>query len=360
MVKTRTALCRRARAFTRLPALITALALLPPAAAIGGQPAPPQFPGLFSGYPTRPAWKVAGVDYAVGVPADITLLDPANITTPGVSLDRSSHLVYVTGDNVVLDGYDFSLEGGWGLYVTGANDTILNCNFMVGENNIVPIDGSSSASNLTIRRSTINGGGVGVVGNAAAIWAIINYDGTGLTVEASWLSYTPEDAIDYNGNGTLIVRRNLFNNLGYTVGAHADSVQFTRGTVTNSVISSNTVYDPQPVGGFPVQGGEGLQVEAQLGGTITNTRLANNTIVTTGPVMTAGYLIAVRQDSDSILNGIHVENNFLDPTGGWGPFYPPSGSNLWYNANMDLVSGQMYPPPQGTNDAVMAGASTGR
>jgi hypothetical protein len=126
-------------------------------------------------------------------------------------------------------------------------------------------------------------------------------------------------------------------------------VQFTRGTVANSVISFNTVYDPQPVNGFPVQGGEGLQVEAQLGGVITNTRLTNNTVITTGPTMTAGYLIAVRQDASSTLNGIHVDQNFLDPTGGWGPFYPPSGSNLWYGTNMDLVDGAGIPAPNGAN-----------
>lgn len=309
----------------------------------------PQFPGLLASYPVRPGWKVAGIDYAVGVPAGTALHDPATITLPGVSIDASQHLIYVTGDNIVLDGYDFSLEGGWGLYVQGAGDVIQNCNFQVGENNMVPINGAASASNLLITHSTINGGGVGVVGNAGAIWAVVSYDGTGLTVEHSWLAFTPVDAIDFNGGGALIVRKNLFNNLGYSVGAHADSVQFTRGTVANSVISFNTVYDPQPVNGFPVQGGEGLQVEAQLGGVITNTRLTNNTVITTGPTMTAGYLIAVRQDASSTLNGIHVDQNFLDPTGGWGPFYPPSGSNLWYGTNMDLVDGAGIPAPNGAN-----------
>ena len=37
--------------------------------------APPQRPNLLAGYAARPPWQVAGVDYAVGVPAGTQLQD---------------------------------------------------------------------------------------------------------------------------------------------------------------------------------------------------------------------------------------------------------------------------------------------
>ena len=73
----------------------------------------PQLPSLLSGYAARPPWQVAGVDYAVGVPSGMTLKDPATINMAGVSVNAASHLIVMSGNNVTLSGYDFSLEGGW-------------------------------------------------------------------------------------------------------------------------------------------------------------------------------------------------------------------------------------------------------
>ena len=308
----------------------------------------PQFPSLLAAYPVRPPWHVAGIDYPVGVQAGTPLRDPATISLAGVYVDKGRHVVTVSGTGVVLDSYDFSLDGGWGVYVQGDQDTIMRCNFKVGANNIIPISGSSAASNLTVRRTSIDGGGQGVVGNAGAIWAVISYNGTSLTVEHTWMHLVPVDAIDFNGGGTLIVRHNLFNGLGYVTGAHADSVQFTRGKVDAALIEFNTVYDPQPMGEFPVSGGEGLQVEAQLGGQIRNAKLQNNVIIASGPDHVAGYLIAIRQDAGSVLDGLNTQDNYMDTTGGWGPFYPPSGTDLTFVHNVDLTTGQTFPPPQGT------------
>ena len=39
----------------------------------------PLLPGLLAGYAARPAWMVAGVDYAVGVPTSTALMNPATI-----------------------------------------------------------------------------------------------------------------------------------------------------------------------------------------------------------------------------------------------------------------------------------------
>src|SRR5664279_4653407 len=48
----------------------------------------PQYPTAFTGlngvtpYPVRPPWKVAGVDYRVGINAGVNLKDPAIISSP--------------------------------------------------------------------------------------------------------------------------------------------------------------------------------------------------------------------------------------------------------------------------------------
>ena len=120
-------------------------------------PGAAQQPDLLSGYATRPPWAVAGVDYAVGVPAGTILKDPMSISEPGVRVDTARHLIWVDDDNVTLEGYDFALEGGWGVYTTAANTVIANCNFQVGTNNLVPIVGGAS------NRTTPSG----VVRNAA-------------------------------------------------------------------------------------------------------------------------------------------------------------------------------------------------
>src|SRR5215471_9473988 len=95
----------------------------------------PQLPTVLSGYQVRPPWQVAGVDYAVGIPTGTVLKDPGTINMPGVSVNTSTHIVTVTGNNVTLSGYDFSLNGGWGVYITGTGATIQDSYFRVGSNN---------------------------------------------------------------------------------------------------------------------------------------------------------------------------------------------------------------------------------
>ena len=94
----------------------------------------PQLPSILSGYAVRPPWEVAGVNYAVGIPTGTALLNPATISMAGVSVNTTNHTVTVTGNNVTLNGYDFSLANGYEVIVEGANDTIKNCNFVVGSN----------------------------------------------------------------------------------------------------------------------------------------------------------------------------------------------------------------------------------
>jgi hypothetical protein len=305
-----------------------------------------QYSDLLTGYAVRPPWKVAGVDYAVGVPGSIALKDPLAISIPKVSIDPTHHLIHVTGSNTTLSGFDFSLHGGWGVYVqSGVSGTVIeNSNFKVGANNVVPISAESGAGSITIQGSTIDGGGVGVAGNPGAIYALIGFNGAGqLIVKYNWLKNAPQHIIEFK-DGTLIDQYNLIQNVGYSDGAHVNDVQFNGSISEGSVIAFNTVYNPQPINGYPIPG-EGIQVEAQLGSRITDTRVQNNTIIATGPAPTASYLIIVRQDAGNVINGVIVENNYLDASGAYGPFYPPTGANLTFRNNWDMVTGSPIAPP---------------
>src|SRR5260370_36546282 len=215
---------------------------------------------------------------------------------PGVSIDTARHIIFVTGSNVTLDGYDFSLHGGWSVYIErGRSDTVIeNSKFLVGANNLVPIAAESGAGKLTVEYCTIDGGRFGVAGNPGAIYTLISYNGSGgLTVEYDWLKNAPQHIIEFR-NGTLIDQYNLIQNAGYFVGAHVNDVQFNGSVSDGSVIGFNTDFNPQPVNGYPIPG-EDIHVEAQLGFTITHTRVDNNTLLPTDPPLPTSYLIALRQ-----------------------------------------------------------------
>jgi hypothetical protein len=309
---------------------------------------PPQDPDLLVRYAKRPPWQVAGVDFAVGLPAGTVLKDPQTIVIPGVALDSARHLVRVRGDNVTLDAYDFALGGGWGLYVEGKDDTIERSNFKVGANNLVPIGSGPQARGLRVLRSTIDGGGLGVTGDPAAIWSLISNRGTDLTVAGNWLLNAPQHIVEFT-SGRLVFHCNLIENTGWAVGAHVNDVQFNGGKAVNSLISYNTVFNPQPGPSKPDVGGEGLQVEAQLDGSVIDTLVERNTMIATGPRRTVSYLIAIHQDAGpNLVDGVIVRDNYLDPTGAYGSIYPVAGGRrLEFGTNIDMRTGAPIPPPHG-------------
>jgi hypothetical protein len=67
----------------------------PPAAPT---PAPGQHPTLLSRYVKRPPWKVAGVDYALGVPSTAKLTDWQLLSGPGITVNTTAMPPYVRVD----------------------------------------------------------------------------------------------------------------------------------------------------------------------------------------------------------------------------------------------------------------------
>jgi hypothetical protein len=306
------------------------------AAALPGRPL---LPGILVHYATRPPWKVAGVDYAVGVPAGTPLQDPATIAIAGTSVDAAKHTVVISGSNVTLKGYDFSRSGGWGIYIDAkaANTVIRDCNFLVGANNVVPINAGAGSGNLTILNNTFD-----ATTRSGEVWALVNYNGSGRFI-AQYNSFlnAPDDAIDFGaGKMTTVVQFNVFQNLGTNPQAHADAVQYVSTTSNNSVISFNTIYQSHP------SGNQGLQIEAQNGSTITNTWVENNVIVAKDTGRTMSYSIFVGADpGPNTIDGVVVANNYIDFSGAYGPFYKPSGSRLIYSGNVDMTRGRLLGSP---------------
>lgn len=284
----------------------------------------PQLPNLLDSYGNyRPAWNVAGVDYHVGVPDGISLKDPSAISMQGVTVDKNAKVIYVTGDNVTLDGYNFSLSGGWEVNVQGANTTIKNSYFAIGSNNRAPITSTASASNMVVSYVTIDGN------NKDPGWGgLISYRGNSFTVEFSELKNAGGDMIqqiDGGRNSTVIVRNNLIENGGMAPGAHGDYTQLAGGPFNVSIVYNTTVQK----GGTT----QGLQTEYVSGGEI-----AHNTMIGT-----VSYFTSL--DMSSIKTQVTVHDNYFDSSG-YGFIYPnagpndPTGKSVFVN-NVNMKNGSV-------------------
>jgi hypothetical protein len=112
------------------------------------QPAPGgQHSALLASYAKRPPWKVAGVDYAVGVPSTATPTDWRLLSGPGITVNTTAPLPYVRVDNtrnVIISGV---LHGGACVFfVNSPNPTVTKCIF--GGPNLVHLTASLIFSDL--------------------------------------------------------------------------------------------------------------------------------------------------------------------------------------------------------------------
>ena len=308
----------------------------------------PQLPNLFSSYAVRPPWEVAGVDYAVGVPAGTVLKDPAvaGNMPAGVSVSTSAHTVYVTGNNVTLNGFNFSLEGGWSILIEGgvSGTTIENCDFVVGTNNQSPINALGGSSNLTLLDNSFNCGGSSNLGSALA--DAVFYQGTGTFIaEYNYFSNTYGHMIDFVGGASVvtvtpIVEYNVFEGWGMGAGSHGNPWYMDgNDNITNGVFNFNTIVQPSGV----VGGNPALALPSgESGVTITNTTLENNVAV---QLVSGGisYIFGGGGTSNNI-----IQDNYYDPTGTFGTFAGPYVASDTITNNVDMVNGAAAATPSGT------------
>ena len=334
--------------------------------------AAPQVPMLLDGYAVRPAWNVAGVDYAVGYASGTTLKDPSTISMAGVSVDTVNHVINVNGSNVTLNGYDFSLAGGWGVTVnSGSNITIENSKFVVGSNVKMPIYVTSGASNVTIQYNVIDGGGT-------TQQMLVGADGAGTTtiqhnlIQNAW-GQNIVISSDVGGEN-WIVRYNVIQNagLGFNQGAHGDWIQTYNlpGMNTNSFdVSFNTFVQNIPIAQGRTQGISAFSSNSGPdSGGVLNEAFTNNTfIANNGAYVNYGIII----DTARLIEAVTIRNNYFDRTnigsanGGGGNWELIARSNGPYKGtvnqsnNINMVTGTLFGQRGTSIRGVVASPSSG-
>ncbi|MET4290675.1 hypothetical protein ABIB06_001442 [Bradyrhizobium sp. LB8.2] len=236
----------------------------------------------------------------MGHPAAIELKDPGAMSLAGITVDRKMRIVTVTGNGITLDGYDFSLDGGWGVVVHGDNTKIQNSNFFVGANSNKPILAAVSSSNVTVAYCTIDGH------NDPNVSGLIESRGSGtLSVQYCWLKNAGGDMVQMHNGGRaagLVLQYNLIQNAGMAPGAHGDYTEFIDGPFTVTIEYNTTAQS----GGAS----QGFMVEPDIGsnsGRIISGEIGNNTF--TGAVNAfTGVTVA------DIVNTFTVRDNYFDPS----------------------------------------------
>jgi len=316
-------------------------------------PLPPpigQHPALLASYVLRPPWKVAGVDYAVGVPPTATLTDWQLLSGPGISVNTTAMPPYVRVDNtsnVVISGIDFSLHGGAVVFfVNSPNPTVANSNFG-GANlaavlaNVISADYNSPG--LTVSYNTIDGGGAGSGS------ALVGAAGSGTTtLTYNWLKNFPQHVLEQNTQSApyaVIYRNNLIEQGAMQTGSHLNFLQFdTNSNSSSSVdVEYNTNYQTKQA-----SGGEGYQFYANGNGLVQNVTLAYNVMIAAAP----GIGLPVPVSSLSMSRMVHAggaqnagiaHDNYVDATGAYGWLYAGSFSGWKFSDNYNMRTGAIMP-----------------
>lgn len=304
----------------------------PPVPDDGSQNAPAgpaQHPTLLSSYVTRGSWKVAGVDYAVGFPTGIVLkdflTDPALTANPNIVINSSNKTITISGDNVTLDGYDFTLHGGYDVYVSGNNATITNCRAQL-------VQGNAGISNMTVTYCVFDGRG------ANGSYRLVGYNGLGtLTLKYNWFKHFSARVVEDNNGGNLVYKYNLIEDGGYQVGMAY--LQLGGGTYNSLVVEFNTTY--QPIAHEPDQGFEMFWADGSVTGDIAyNSMIA----LANGNQKTMSYMMQVGGGKAfPTVVSAQIHDNFIDASGAWGAFYPGTNNDgkcsATYSNNFDMTNG---------------------
>jgi hypothetical protein len=314
------------------PQSLAALGAYDDGAALAASDVAP-YPALLGGYVVRPPWKSAGIDYAVGAPSGMSLKDPAAILISGVSVDTANHLVEVSGNDITLDGYDFSLNGGWSVHVSGSNVRLLNSVFIETSSQAdSAIVGEVGSKNLYVANSTIDGGG-GVVDPVHR--GLITMLGDGLTVERCWLKNAARSVVDGSWgaglSGSVTVRYNLIENSGRLGVAGAYMLGLGPKGATNVRFVYNVSRE--------TAGGQSAGLAFFNNGPVDSLEIGNNVMLALGS-SSLGYWVHL----DSSVSSGKTHDNFLDLSGALGFAYSGSSSavSLFMN-NVNLNSGGLWP-----------------
>jgi hypothetical protein len=302
---------------------------------------PAQYPALLEGYAARPPWRVAGVDYAVGVSPGTALKVPTASNLPeGVSLQKGPAL-YVGGNDVTLSGYDLTrvtvmiMDGAKGTV------TISNCAATAGVNIRSTV---GATANLVVQNCSLDGGGLAADPDFQLIkvWCP-------LTVKYSVIKRAPGGIY---ARAPLTVLYSLLEGFGIN-GGHANAIYVIgRNNPADSTrISYNTIYSGAArTEEYPVTGLGAAIAFFGDGGSFYSSTVANNTIVSALPGA-ASYLMGYYVGGDESATGGDVRDNYFasvngfnrPKSGAFGPFYRGSKGRVEasYSGNIDMNTGHV-------------------
>jgi hypothetical protein len=302
-----------------------------------------QFPTLLSaaGYAVRPPWDVAGVDYAVGVPSNITPVSAATATVP-TGCSRNAGTFQWTCTNATVDSIDFSPNGGWQLICNGGTLTVTNSNFGRGTNAQDMLVGTSSCTNLTGSYNKFDAHSI-TGGSDGNVFCNANTTSSSCTFTYNWFLNASLDFIDI-GSLTAVVKYNLFTGPGG--GTHSDWFQTGGGPGAVSHIT----WDFNTVNQTSGTGSQGVTFGTNINGNIgTSEARFNTTIGQTGANISYHYAV----DPTQTTGAVQVSNNYADiRAGAFGSprFALPGSSCLTcsgggsstFSNNINLVDGTMF------------------
>jgi hypothetical protein len=317
----------------------------PPPPAPGGQ-----HPALLANYVLRPPWKVAGVDYAVGVPSTATLTDWQLLSGPGITVNTTATLPYVRVDNtsnVVISGVDFSLHGGAVVFfINSPNPTVTGSKF--GGTNLAHATASiifadQNSPNFTVSYNTVDGGGNG------AGSSLVSTAGAGtMTLTYNWLKDFSQHVLEMSipsGSYSIVYTHNLIETGGMTPGAHLNYLQI--GSHSNALsvdVEYNTSYQTRQIAA-----GEGYQFEPALAPfLVQNVTLAYNVMIAAAPgaglpVPTALLSMSAMVHAGGTQNAGMAHDNYIDRTAAYYWFYPGSFSGWKFYNNYNMTTGAIMP-----------------
>ena len=303
----------------------------------------PQLPNLLNGYAVRPPWQVAGVDYAVGEPAGTTLQDWETLSIPGVTVEKN--YVAITGNNITLNGIDFSLHGGAKVDIFGSNVTITNSNFVYGTA-MAAVSASGimggTGSNVTLKYDTFNGNGAALGSSASGQSAILSksWGGTN-TIEYNYFYNFNQHVVEEEGSSSLVYKYNLIEDGGTgATGQHVNYLQMGDNNYPSLDVEFNTTYQSAIFN----SGGEGFQLYPNGGGS-TNGTLAYNTMIY-GPDGTGtAHVSSAGGPFGTVTASVH--DNYINKQNGGSYFYPdPNAGTLdKYSGDINLVTGALIDAP---------------
>jgi len=306
-------------------------------------------------------WNMPGVDYCVGVPSGTKLEDPSVPSNLPSGATLAGSTVTVTGCNVTLDSFDFTLHATVvvvNVSSSGCTTTIQNSKFSANATALEPIANLASlgpGGAFLFQRNEYDG--LAPIGGSAGSTFQVNdpIQGTGnVTLLYNYFHNFDSKVIQMSGSnpaGSLTEKYNLFADFGSCKTppcAHGES-EYTYGGAPNGLsltLRFNTYILHFHTGVSDLTSAQAVQADDV---DITGTSDDHNVIFLPGPqktcnaqngtAYTASAAVFDGQQEGGSLTNMSFDSNYLDNSGAYFPWYRAMGSTITHTNNIDSGGG---------------------